>query len=98
LSLLDEVQPASMRWLPGTTMLRKHKRRHGAGVRELRRMNQAAASNPEVSKALLITGMCGAKVGAVFLAVFTGVAGWAASARSHCPLSWERATEKNRST
>jgi hypothetical protein len=64
----------------------------------------AATGHDEVSKALLITGMCGANAGALLLAVlatgaFTGIAsGWTDSARSPGPFSGERATEKNRST
>ena len=56
-----------------------------------------------VSKALLINGMFMPKL--LFAAVLEiGLAGfsvmlWATSvARSHDPSSWERATEKNRST
>ena len=56
-----------------------------------------------VSNALLISGMFMPKLAftAVFAAGFTGfsVMLWATSvARSHDPSSWERATEKNRST
>jgi uncharacterized membrane protein YphA (DoxX/SURF4 family) len=63
---------------------------------------QAALSHIAVSKALLINGMFVPKV-ALALALLALVAGfstiWAASAaRSHDPFSWERATEKNRST
>ncbi len=68
---------------------------------------QAALSQAAVSKALLIIGMFIPKFG--FTPFFAaagfaaGVAGvlpvWATSvARSHDPFSWERATEKNRST
>jgi hypothetical protein len=56
-----------------------------------------------VSNALLINGMFMPKL--LFVALFTAaLAGlsatlWATSvARSHDPCSWERATEKNRST
>jgi len=66
----------------------------------------AALSQAAVSKALLISGMFMPKFGLVPLlgtATFTaGLAGalllvWATSvARSHDPVSWERATEKNR--
>jgi hypothetical protein len=71
---------------------------------------QAALSQAAVSKALLIIGMFIPKLGLVpFLgttftaglatAVVVAVAVWATSgARSHDPISWERATEKNRST
>jgi hypothetical protein len=56
-----------------------------------------------VSKALLINGMFMPKLlfAAVFAAGLTGLSEtlWATSvARSHDPSSWERATEKNRST
>jgi len=69
---------------------------------------QAAFNHAAVSKALLIIGMFTPKLG--FAPVFGGLtlgAGlltaalpfWAVSvARSHDPDSWERATEKNRST
>lgn len=61
---------------------------------------QAAAINAEVSNALLITGMWGANVGAVFFADLTAAgaatAAVATSARSPWPCSWERATEKNK--
>jgi len=63
----------------------------------------AAFSHIAVSKALLIIGMFMPKL--LFAAFFAaGLAGlsatlWATSvARSHDPFSWERATEKNRST
>ena len=64
----------------------------------------AALSHIAVSNALLINGMFMPKV--LFVALFTAaLAGlsaatlWATSvARSHDPGSWERATEKNRST
>jgi hypothetical protein len=63
----------------------------------------AAFNHIAVSKALLIIGMFMPKV--LFAALFdAGLAGlsvafWATSvARSHDPNSWERATEKNRST
>ena len=72
---------------------------------------QAAFSHADVSKALLIIGMFMPKLGLVpFLgtALTAGlgaavaaavVAVWATSvARSHDPISWERATEKNRNT
>jgi hypothetical protein len=60
-----------------------------------------------VSKALLIIGMFMPKLGftpflpATLAAGFAAVAVfvWAVSlARSHDPISWERATEKNRNT
>ena len=63
---------------------------------------QAALSHIAVSKALLISGMFMPKL--EFAALFEALAGfsatfWATSvARSHDPCSWERATEKNRST
>jgi hypothetical protein len=64
---------------------------------------QAALSHIAVSKALLIIGMFMPKL--LFAALFeAGLAGLSATlgatsvARSHDPLSWERATEKNRST
>jgi len=69
---------------------------------------QAAFSHAAVSNALLINGMFMPKFG---LIPFLGAAGlgagfavllpsvWAVSAaRSHDPISWERATEKNRNT
>ena len=70
---------------------------------------QAAFNHAAVSKALLINGMFMPKLGLVpflgtaFTASLAGAAAlpapWATSvARSHDPLSWERATEKNRST
>ena len=72
-----------------------------ASCRSARRY--AALSHIAVSKALLIIGMFMPKLlFAAFLAA--GLAGlsvtlWATSvARSHDPFSWERATEKNRST
>ena len=73
--------------------------------------NQAALSQAAVSKALLIIGMFMPKLGLVpFLGttLTAGLAGavaaaavvvWVTSgARSHDPISWERATEKNRNT
>ncbi len=62
---------------------------------------QAALSHMAVSKALLMSGMFMPKL--AFAAFFEALAGfsvtfWATSARSHCPCSWERATEKNRNT
>lgn len=64
---------------------------------------QAAASQAEVSKALLISGMWVPKLGPEVLealaAGLTVISLWAISfARSHDPISWERATEKNRNT
>ena len=64
---------------------------------------QAAVNHIAVSNALLISGMFMPKLAfaAVFAAGFAGfsVTLWATSvARSHDPCSWERATEKNRST
>jgi hypothetical protein len=66
-------------------------------------IDQAAFSHIEVSKALLIIGMFIPKFALAAL-LAAGLAGlfsaiWAVSvARSHDPCSWERATEKNRST
>jgi len=67
-----------------------------------------AASTQAVSKALLISGMFAPKLlfAAVLAAAFTGFSplftllapGATSVARSHDPDSWERATEKNRST
>ncbi len=57
-----------------------------------------------MSNALLIIGMFMPKLGLVpflgttFTAGFTVLAGATSVARSHCPISWERATEKNRNT
>jgi hypothetical protein len=56
-----------------------------------------------VSNALLIKGMFMPKLefAAFFEAALAGLLSvtlWASSARSHDPVSWERATEKNRST
>ncbi len=67
---------------------------------------QAAFSQAAVSKALHIIGMFMPKLGLVpFLGTATFGAGLAllllgviSVARSHDPVSWERATEKNRST
>jgi hypothetical protein len=66
-------------------------------------LNQAAFSHMAVSNALLISGMLVPKLLAadVLAAGFTGLSAtlWVVStARSHDPCSWERATEKNRST
>ena len=73
--------------------------------------DHAALSHAAVSKALLIIGMFMPKLGLVpflgtdftaGLAVGVGVGvvavGATSVARSHDPVSWERATEKNRST
>jgi hypothetical protein len=64
---------------------------------------QAAVNHIAVSNALLISGMFIPKLAlaADFGSGFAGfsVMLWATSvARSHDPCSWERATEKNRST
>ena len=62
---------------------------------------QAAFSHMEVSKALLIIGMFMPKLGftPVFaLALVAGFSGAVSAARSHDPISWERATEKNKNT
>ena len=62
----------------------------------------AAFSHIAVSNALLMSGMFMPKL--ALAALFEALAGfsatfWAISvARSHDPCSWERATEKNRST
>ena len=73
--------------------------------RALRRASggQAAVSHIAVSKALLINGMFMPKLALaeLFVAALTGLSAmlWVPSvARSHDPCSWERATEKNRST
>lgn len=68
----------------------------------------AAASQQAVSKALLINGMLVPKAGLLpFLEALGAAPGlpalislfWATSlARSHDPISWERATEKNKNT
>src|SRR6185369_801232 len=66
----------------------------------------AAVSHLAVSKALLINGIFAPKLlFAAVLAALTGlslpltlVPGATSVARSHDPFSWERATEKNRST
>ena len=66
----------------------------------------AALSQAAVSNALLIIGMFMPKLGLVPFFGTTLTAGlvaaavvWATSgARSHDPISWERATEKNRNT
>jgi hypothetical protein len=71
-----------------------------------RQMPHAALSHIEVSNALLIIGMFMPKLALPTVAFFaalpllaTTTASWANSvARSHDPISWERATEKNRST
>ena len=55
-----------------------------------------------VSKALLIIGMFMPKLGFVPFLLAALVAGFSVGAvsvaRSHDPISWERATEKNKST
>jgi hypothetical protein len=61
----------------------------------------AAFNHIAVSKALLIIGMFMPKLAfaAVFEAGLTGLSatlGATSVARSHDPISWERATEKNR--
>ncbi len=64
---------------------------------------QAAFSHIAVSNALLIIGMFMPKLALAAL-LAAGLAGFSATlwvvsvARSHDPCSWERATEKNRST
>lgn len=78
-------------------------------VNAQRGRSYAAVSQAAVSKALLIIGMFIPKFGLVpfFGTTFTGglagvapllFVGATSVARSHCPLSWERATEKNRNT
>ncbi|HWP20141.1 MAG TPA: hypothetical protein VNO84_13490 [Burkholderiaceae bacterium] len=59
----------------------------------------AAASQQAVSKALLIGGRLIAKAGAepFFFGVMSPLRA-TSFARSHDPISWERATEKSRST
>jgi len=64
---------------------------------------QAAFNHIAVSKALLIIGMFIPKLAfaAAFEAGLTGLSatlGATSVARSHDPISWERATEKNRNT
>ncbi len=67
-------------------------------------LNQAATSQLAVSNALLIIGMFMPKFGLVpffgttLTAGLAAVVGATSVARSHDPFSWERATEKNRST
>jgi hypothetical protein len=67
-------------------------------------IDYAAFSHIDVSKALLINGMFMPKLAfaaclpALFAACLTATF-WATSvARSHDPISWERATEKNKNT
>ena len=83
------------------------KRRLAAAVSvpiSIKDSTHAASSHIEVSKALLMSGMFIPKLAlAAFLEVLfaAGLSAmfWAVSvARSHDPISWERATEKNRST
>jgi len=67
------------------------------------RLFQAALSHIAVSNALLISGMFMPKFAfalALLPALGAGFSmiGAASAARSHDPVSWERATEKNRST
>ena len=66
------------------------------------RVRHAAFSHAAVSNALLINGMLVPKVALAFalLPAFAGAfsTGATSAARSHDPFSWERATEKNRST
>jgi hypothetical protein len=63
---------------------------------------QAALSHIAVSNALLIRGMLHPKVAFALALLLVFAAGFSTGAtsvaRSHWPLSWERATEKNRST
>lgn len=74
------------------------RRRLGAGIPA-----QAAASQAEVSNALLISGMFIPNDGLAppfdLDEGLTLISLWAVSlARSHDPISWERATEKNKNT
>jgi hypothetical protein len=61
---------------------------------------QAAFNHIAVSNALLIIGMFMPKLGlvpALALALLAGFSlGAVSTARSHDPISWERATEKNK--
>ena len=67
---------------------------------------QAAFSHIEVSNALLISGMFMPKLGLMPLfgtttlaaGLATALVGATSVARSHDPISWERATEKNKNT
>jgi len=63
---------------------------------------QAALSHIAVSNALLISGMFMPKLAltAFFALLAAGFASLGATsvARSHDPISWERATEKNKNT
>jgi hypothetical protein len=69
---------------------------------------QAALNQAAVSNALLIIGMFMPKLGLVpffgttltagLTVAAVAVVGATSAARSHDPVSWERATEKNRST
>ena len=64
-------------------------------------VDHAALSHIAVSKALLIIGMFMPKLAlaALLAAGLPAATFWVVSvARSHDPCSWERATEKNRST
>jgi hypothetical protein len=88
--------------MPSTTKQAEQKKKP-AGWRAFRGRNpQAALSHMEVSNALLIIGMFIPKL-ALLALLAAGLAGFSAmgavsAARSHDPNSWERATEKNRST
>jgi hypothetical protein len=66
----------------------------------IRSARHAASSHIDVSNALLIIGMFMPKLAlAAVLPAGLAATFWAVSvARSHDPISWERATEKNRST
>jgi hypothetical protein len=73
----------------------------GRGLVDYRGAAYAAFNHIAVSKALLINGMFMPKLAfaAVFEAGLTGLSatlGATSAARSHDPISWERATEKNR--
>jgi hypothetical protein len=69
----------------------------------MQRGRHAALSHIAVSNALLINGMfmpnpAFAAFLLLLLAGLSATAGATSVARSHDPVSWERATEKNRST
>jgi hypothetical protein len=89
----------------GTRWRAKKKQRPARAVLGWGARRQAAFSHIAVSKALLIIGMFMPKLGLVpffgTVALGAGLAAtaWATSvARSHDPISRERATEKNRNT
>lgn len=83
--------------------MKRQRRPAGRRLVSAARPFQAAFSHMAVSKALLIIGMFMPKLAlaALFAAGLAGLSAtlWVVSvARSHDPCSWERATEKNRST